>query len=235
MAGAPGDAVAQEAIDRALLAQGGLVAAEVLLGALLIRRSPAAADRVGRIVEVEAYGGPEDRASHARAGRTARTAPMFGPPGHAYVYLVYGMYDCLNVVTGPDGTASAVLIRAVEPLAGVTVMRERAAQRAIERRRSGQARSRGPAAGRLPDHLLASGPGRLGGAFDIDRSMTGLDLCDPDGAITLLAGPHAAPASVIRTPRIGVGYATPPWSDLAWRLVIADSPSVSWPRVPALG
>jgi DNA-3-methyladenine glycosylase len=97
-------------------------AAHTLLGATLVRED-ATGRRTARIVEVEAYGGPEDRASHARFGPTARNRVMFGPPGVAYVYLVYGMYDCLNVVSGPEGTAAAVLIRAVEPLEGVARMR----------------------------------------------------------------------------------------------------------------
>lgn len=164
---------------------------------------------------------------------------MFGPPGHAYVYLVYGMHDCLNVVTGPEGEASAVLIRAVEPMVGIEAMRASSVDRAFERRsrrktdtsdarrlRSGQ---RG--IDRLPDHALASGPGRLCAAFEIDRTFTGLDLCASKGALGLLQGTPPDPASVRRTARIGVGYAAPPWDQIAWRLALADSPSVSGPRL----
>ena len=146
-------AVAGEALrapPRALLEARSPDLAPQLLGMVIARRG---ADGLvaGRIVEVEAYDGPEDRASHARAGRTPRTAVMFGPPGHAYVYFVYGMHHCLNVVCGPDGVASAVLIRALEPVAGVDRMRAR----------------RGASGG--PDQRLAAGPARLCQAMGIDR------------------------------------------------------------------
>ncbi len=91
-----------------------------LLGKLLIRRI-GHRTRVGRIVETEAYVGPHDLAAHSARGRTARTEVMFGPPGHAYVYLIYGMYNCLNVVTGPGDHASAVLLRALEPVSNVDI------------------------------------------------------------------------------------------------------------------
>src|SRR5215218_10056400 len=115
---------------RTLLARPTLDAADALLGARLVHEN-GAGTRVGRIVEVEAYIGTDDLASHARFGRTARNEVMFGPPGRAYVYLVYGMYDCLNVVTEPEGRAAALLIRAVEAIEGAAAMREARIQRAL--------------------------------------------------------------------------------------------------------
>ena len=90
-----------------------------LLGKLLVHRTTNGAERIGRIVEVEAYLGPHDLAAHTSKGNTPRTRVMFGPPGHAYIYLIYGMHHCMNVVTEPDGTGAAVLLRALEPVSGL--------------------------------------------------------------------------------------------------------------------
>jgi DNA-3-methyladenine glycosylase len=178
---------------------------------------------VGRIVEVEAYIGEDDLASHARFGRTTRNAVMYGPPGIAYVYLVYGMYDCLNVVTEPAGRPAAVLIRAVEPIEGIAAMR---------RARIARARRRGPPAEArleaLPAARLAAGPGLVAAAFDIDRNATGTDLLDPRSELRL--APGAAPARVLATPRLGIEYAAEPWRSRPWRLIDPSSPAVSGPR-----
>ncbi|HSK51820.1 MAG TPA: DNA-3-methyladenine glycosylase, partial [Clostridia bacterium] len=161
-----------------MLAGPTLEAGRALLGARLVREDDDGARRVGRIVELEAYIGEDDRASHARFGRTARNQTMYGPPGHAYVYLVYGMYDCLNIVTEPAGRPAALLVRAVEPLEGLDRMR--AARTALHdaRRRRRPAGVEGRAAARhIPDARIASGPGLVAAAFGIDTSWTGRDMC----------------------------------------------------------
>jgi len=197
---------------RDLLAADSLTAARALLGARLVRAGDATERRrrVGRIVEVEAYIGPDDRASHARMGPTPRNRVMFGPPGLAYVYLVYGMHHCLNVVTEADGRPAALLIRAVEPEDGLDAMR------------AGRGRPT------IADHRLASGPGCVGAAFGVDRSFTGMDLCDPVSPLRLASAPDDEPAPVIVTgPRIGIAYAGEPWSSRPWRLAVSGSPSLS--------
>ena len=160
---------------------------------------------------------------------------MAGPPGIAYVYLVYGMYDCLNVVTGPEGAAAAVLIRAVEPLTGMAAMRNDRLR--VERRRRAVRHGDGEriAAARLartPDAALARGPGLVGAAFGIDVSWTGTDLCDARSTVRLEvdpAGPADA-ARIVATPRIGVAYAGPEWAGRPWRFALAGHPSVSRAR-----
>jgi DNA-3-methyladenine glycosylase len=175
---------------------------------------------------VEAYIGEDDRASHARFGRTARNSVMFGPPGVAYVYLVYGMYDCLNVVTEPEGRAAAVLIRAVEPIEGIGAMRDARMRRAGLRARTPEDRERvSRRLGALPAARLAAGPGLVAAAFDISRADTGVDLLDPRASLRLAAG--ESPARIEATPRIGIGYATEPWRSRPWRFVDPTSPAVS--------
>lgn len=194
-------------------------AARSLLGADLVSTLDGHR-RVGRIVEVEAYAGPEDAASHARAGLTPRNAPMFGPPGHAYVYLVFGMHDCLNVVAEPSGAAAAVLIRAVEPLEGIDAMRAaRVARRpGAERRIAG-----------LPAAQLAAGPALVTIALGISRAHSGADLCDPVASLHLERGGVSPIGRIVAGPRVGVEYAAEPWRSLPWRFAIADHPSVSRP------
>ena len=196
-----------------------LEVARDLLGVLLCRQTSDGLT-VGRIVETEAYGGPEDLASHARAGRTRRTAPMYGEVGHAYVYLVYGMHDCLNVVAHTEpAEAGAVLLRAIEPVVGVDHMRSRRARR-------------GRAAD--DDARLGSGPARLCQAMGVDRSLDGHDLVSGE---TLWLAALTAPMEfeVATGRRIGVDYAGD-WSNRPWRFWIGDSRFVSdykrSPRAP---
>jgi DNA-3-methyladenine glycosylase len=154
---------------------------------------------------------------------------MFGPPGHAYVYLVYGMYDCLNIVTEPAGSPAAVLVRAVEPLEGLDLMRHsRAALHAT--RRKAEPRERAVAVRDLPDHRLASGPGLVAAAFGIDVTWTGTDLCDAGSPLRLEAPADGEQAPSVRTtPRIGIAYAGVPWTGHEWRFVIVGHPSASGP------
>lgn len=149
-----------------------------LLGKLLVH-GPAA----GIIVETEAYPGGDDLASHSSRGITARTRVIFGPAGHAYVYFIYGMYECLNIVTEPQGRPGCVLIRALEPVDGIEIMRQRR-----------------PAARKLED--LASGPGKLTLAMGITRAQYGVDMTRGSLVVRAMPKPQAIPIEV--TPRIGI-------------------------------
>ncbi len=166
------------------------IVAERLLGCVLVRRwTQGRATHVlaGRIVETEAYVGEADRASHAHAGRTARNAVMYGPAGHAYVYFIYGMYDMMNVVCRGPGRPEAVLIRALEPVAGLETMRLLRPSRR--------------------DRDIASGPGKLCRALAITRALNGSAL---NGApLWIERGRPRRAESVGRGPRIGVEYAGP--------------------------
>jgi len=153
-----------------------------------------------RITEVEAYRWPGDTACHARSGRTDRNAAIWGPPGRAYVYLCYGVHNMLNVVTGADGEAQAVLIRACEPVEGLEMIRTR---------RGGKT---GPA--------LLAGPGKVGQALDLDPSWSHHAL-DASGGLTLCAG--SAPEAMAVGPRIGIDYAEPEHVALPWRFADAGS------------
>jgi len=178
-----------------------------LLGCV-ISHSTAAGLVAVMLVEVEAYAGEADPASHAFRGRTARNAVMYGPPGHAYVYFTYGMHFCVNLVCQAAGHASAVLLRAGRVIEGVPLARAR---------RSGAARH--------PRDLdLARGPARLCEALGIDRSHDGADVISPSSPLRVLAPPTPVPAEGIsRGPRVGVSRA----ADVAWRFWIAGEPAVS--------
>ncbi|MGB9418376.1 MAG: DNA-3-methyladenine glycosylase [Acidobacteriaceae bacterium] len=178
-----------------------------VLGKLLVRRTGNAL-LAGRIVEVEAYFGDGDPAAHSAAGRTARNAVLFGPPGHAYVYFIYGMHSCLNISCEPTGQAGSLLVRALEPLQGL-------AQMAAWRGLTAQAAPR----------LLTSGPGRLCQAFGITRAThNGIDLLSADSELQLRDDGYGT-QSILATPRIGITKA----AERPLRFLISGSPYASGP------
>ncbi len=192
-------------LPRSFYARPVLQVARSSIGKVLVHESPQG--RVsGRIVEAEAYRGPQDRAAHSFGGRrTARTEVMYGPPGHAYVFFVYGMHWHVNLVTTAIDAPEAVLIRAVEPLEGIELMASR----------------RGLPPGRRE---LTNGPGKLCQAFGIDAGLYGADLTQR--VLYLAEGP--AP-KVARARRIGIDYAGV-WADKPWRFYDPDSRFVSTAR-----
>ena len=167
----------------------------------------------GRIVEVEAYRGPVDLAAHSAGGRrTPRNEIMYARGGHAYVYQIYGLHHCVNVVVGEIDVPEAVLLRALEPVVGIETMRDR----------------RGAD---VPDDALARGPGNLTRALGIDRSLDGTDLRRGVLRLTIPAAslfPLVRPSDVVRSPRIGIDYAGE-WASKPWRLSLRDHPCVSRP------
>ena len=204
-----------EPLDRSVLTAPAPDVAPLLLNQLLV----AGDGRAGRIIEVEAYGGPPDQdlpdpAAHSYPGPTARNAPMFGPPGHLYVYFSYGVHWCANVVTSPDGRASAVLLRALEPVAGLDLMRA----------------ARWRAQKVQDDRNLCRGPGRLAQAMGIDRSAGGVDLCDRASAYFLGSDGTPPPAAPAVSTRIGISVA----QDRPWRFSVPGHRGVSGPG-PGLG
>jgi len=178
-----------------------------LLGKVLLRRAGRKL-LAARMVEVEAYLGEHDPAAHSAVGRTPRNAVMFGPPGFAYVYFIYGNHYCLNVSCLPEGTAGAILFRAAEPLLGIETM----------------AKARGVAVD-TPGSLrnLTSGPGRLAEAFGITRSRdNGKDFADPHSDLTIVDDGYLVP-EIVTTARIGITKA----AELPLRYLIAGNPFVS--------
>jgi DNA-3-methyladenine glycosylase len=200
-------------LPRAFFARNPRRVARELLGKVLVR-DDGKLRLAARIVEVEAYLGENDPASHSAAGNTARTAVLFGPPGYAYVYFIYGNHYCLNVSCEPEGKAGGVLFRGLEPLAGIEEM---ARARDIE--------LHGPRD--LP--RLTSGPGRLAEAFGITRARdNGSDLTSPKSGLWI--GDDGFPAGKIEiTPRIGISKA----ADRRLRYILAGNPFVSGRKTSA--
>jgi DNA-3-methyladenine glycosylase len=174
--------------------------APALLGAHLVRRLPGGLI-VTCIVETEAYLGEEDLGCHAHAGRTARNAVMYGPPGHAYVYFTYGMHWMLNAVTGAEGEPAAVLIRAIQPLEGQNMME----------------RNRPMLAGK-PGWL--DGPAKLTQALAIDRTLNAVDLCDAGGDLFIAVGQTISPQFISASARIGLYSVPEPWKSIPWRFTV---------------
>lgn len=177
---------ARPILPRAFYERDTVTVARELLGQIVVREPERGAMTAGRIVEVEAYvseyRGERDRAAHSDRGLTPRTRAIFGPGGHAYVYFIYGVHECLNVVAEPEGVPGCVLIRALEPVAGIEAM---------QRRRPGEKRV----------HRLCSGPGNLTRAMGITREHYGADLTA--GGLTIRAGPPAV-EKIVAAGRIGI-------------------------------
>ena len=197
-------------LDRSFFARGPRRVARELLGKVLVRNH-GKLQLAGRIVEVEAYLGENDPASHSAAGNTARTSVLFGPPGYAYVYFIYGNHYCLNASCEPEGKAGGVLFRALEPLTGIEQM----------------ARARGITLQTSRDLLrLTSGPGRLAEAFGITRVRdNACDLTSPSSGLWIAEDGFRATRIQI-TPRIGISKA----ADRPLRYILSGNPFVSGRR-----
>jgi DNA-3-methyladenine glycosylase len=182
-----------------------LLLARDLLGRILFYRTPEGL-LAGRIVETEAYTGPTDPASHAFRGPTARNAVMFGPAGHAYVYFSYGMHYCLNVTADRPGKPGAVLLRALEPLAGIDMMRARGDHG--------------------PEVRLLSGPGKIGRGFGLTLADNGRDFTR--GSLGIAAGKPAPQKRVGVSKRVGISRAV----DYPYRFALVGSPAVSGQKLP---
>jgi DNA-3-methyladenine glycosylase len=177
-----------------------------LIGKLLVRRY---LDQLigGVIIETEAYQGEEDLGCHAKAGLTQRTKIMYGPPGHAYIYFTYGMHWMLNAVTCPTGSPAAVLIRGIEPVYGLDMMRS--------------LRQQPPT--RTPGSLnkgWTDGPAKLCQAFSLDGKLNGINLCDSNSDLWISNSGFDVPENEItRTPRIGMNNVPEPWKSIPWRFL----------------
>jgi DNA-3-methyladenine glycosylase len=196
-------------IPRAFYERDTLTVARELLGQLIVRETEEGVT-IGRIAETEAYLGEKDDAAHSYKGKTERVRVQFGPKGHAYIYMIYGMYDCLNITAGPPGVPEVVLIRALEPVSGIGLMQKR----------------------RHTEKLLqlCSGPGKLCKALGIDRTLYGCDLCDADSVLRVEYGD--IPAKIATSRRVGIDYAVACRDEL-WRFFAEGSPFVSKPGTKA--
>ncbi|MBV8455355.1 MAG: DNA-3-methyladenine glycosylase [Acetobacteraceae bacterium] len=192
-------------VRREFYAQPVLEVARQCIGKVLVSRT-AEGEAAGRVVEAEAYRGPQDLAAHSAHGRTKRTSAMFGPPGHAYIYLLYGISWALNLVAASEGQPHAVLIRALEPVRGFELMAQRRAKPASSRE-------------------LTNGPGKLTQALGITGVLYGADLCDDR---LFLEEPQNPAGRIGRSRRINVDYAGA-WANKLWRFYERGNRFISAP------
>lgn len=190
-------------LQRDFYERNALIVARELLGKYMVRET-SEGTTIGKIVETEAYMGTIDAAAHSYKGKSSRNEVMFGPGGYAYVYLIYGMYNCFNIVSNAKGTPEAVLIRALEPSKGIELMKMR---RKTEKHNN-----------------LCSGPGKLCLAMDITRNENGMDLCEDK--LYLLDNEGVPDADVAATPRINIDYAGEA-KDYPWRFIIRGNKFIS--------
>jgi DNA-3-methyladenine glycosylase len=188
-------------LPRSFFARDTVQVAREILGKTLVRRE---GDQqiVGIITETEAYRGEDDLACHARAGRTPRTAVMYGPPGHAYVYFNYGMHWLFNIVTEKKDFPGAVLIRALHPIQGLDI---------IAQRRKGR-----------PQFQWTDGPAKLCQALGIDKQLNGIDICHPNAPIFVQDGESIPDSRVTIGPRVGLNKVLEPWKSNPWRFQISE-------------
>ncbi|MBP7255247.1 MAG: DNA-3-methyladenine glycosylase [Negativicutes bacterium] len=189
-------------LDKKFFEQEAVVVAQELLGCILTYETKRGI-LSGKIVETEAYGGIDDKASHAAKGVTARNAVMFGEAGLAYIYLIYGMYNCFNIVTGKNNQAQAVLIRALEPMEGIEIMQEYRKQSKIK--------------------MLCNGPGKLCQAFGINRALNGISLLKPPIYIKKRTEEFK---SIDKSKRINIDYAEEA-TEFEWRFYIEGNKFLS--------
>lgn len=191
-----------EQLSRDFYARDTLTVARALLGKRLVRLENGQR-LAGIIIETEGYCGEQDLGCHAKAGRTPRTAVMYGPPGFAYVYFTYGMHWLFNTVTRPEGEPEAVLVRAVFPVEGIDLMAERR--------------------GSQPRRHWTDGPAKLTQALGIDGIHNNRDLCAPGSEIFIEAGMEVPEAWVAKRPRIGLFTVPEPWKSKPWRFLVEDA------------
>jgi DNA-3-methyladenine glycosylase len=183
-------------LTRKFFSRNTLTVARELIGMRLVRLENG--KRItGIINETEAYRGEDDLACHARSGLTPRTAVMFGPPGHAYVYFTYGMHWMLNFVTETDGYPGAVLIRGIHPVEGIDTIAER---RKVQ-----------------PPSQWTNGPAKICQAFNIDKRFNGMDICAPEAELFVESGDPIPDSSVTKGPRVGLNKVPEPWYSMPWR------------------